>query len=830
MTANISANLFIRDVTAQDVEDANRYGGKASGLARMAAIGIPIPPAFVIGTAGFQHFRAHGGLSEELQAQVRGALRGLEIATGKAFGGDTNPLLVSVRSGAAISMPGMMDTVLNLGLTPHSALHLAGRAGGLDFALDSWLRFWRMFSEIVLGLDPAALLAAVDDAVRDARDAPTRASFAALQAAILGHIAANGEAASDDPFAQLMDAIAAVFRSWDSRRAKAYRQHHGIADDLGTAVTVQAMVFGNADENSGSGVAFTRNPNDGEKALYGEYLIGRQGEDLVAGTHTPIDLADPAGMDGALRDALIAHGGALEKLYQDAVDIEFTVESGQLYLLQVRAAKRTAAAAVRIAEALVAEGVITPAIALRRISVEQVRKLSRPAFEEAALAAAAVLAQGLGSSPGHAHGAAILDSDRAAEHAARGEAVILLRPTTSPQDIRGMIAAAGIVTAKGGALSHAAVVSRALDKPCIVGCETIEIDLAARCFTIDGRRFAEGDLVSVDGASGKVFEGSIALRAGGGQGASLRHVLGWADTVSGAAIWTASRSAEEILHAREHGVSGFGPVGLTDLIIGVDAIDELVRLTAEAGAAKPPPRVFEALSTLVERASRPAILAAQGLPLHIRLPRAGSERARRLIKNWVELPPNLFLPMGTLPYVRAILEGLSAAARAVHHREVVAVVAGITEPPEFEAFRKETSRIGVVGAGAKIQNLAALHMTRGLAAGGVPLWLDIGEIIRTAYGFPSEVQQAAAALDGYAAGGMIAANPYRHPAGFVMEPIAAALSGGDDAGRRMLGVDAAGDCPSELLAALYRFGVRHYAAAAARRDEIRLLLGQCEGG
>ena len=291
---------------------------------------------------------------------------------------------------------------------------------------------------------------------------------------------------------QLELAIGAVFRSWDSPRAKAYRQHHGISDDLGTAVTIQAMVFGNADRNSGSGVAFTRNPNDGTKALYGEYLVGRQGEDLVAGTVSPIDLSDPNGMDPTLRSGLIEIGAKLEALYRDAVDIEFTVESGRLYMLQVRPAKRTAPAAVRIAADLVAEGMIEPHEAMVRINAEQIRKLSRPSFDEAALSTARVLAQGLGSSPGHAHGAAMLDSDRATEAAAKGDAVVLVRPTTSPKDIRGMLSANGIVTATGGALSHAAVVSRALDKPCIVGCEAIDIDLARRTFSIARQDLSRG--------------------------------------------------------------------------------------------------------------------------------------------------------------------------------------------------------------------------------------------------------------------------------------------------------------------------------------------------
>jgi pyruvate,orthophosphate dikinase len=336
---------YVHDIADVDFDDARSFGGKATGLAKMARIGIPIPPAFVVGTNGFHHFRSQGGrVDADLMGEVDGALRRLENLSGKTFAGAEQPLLVSVRSGAAISMPGMMDTILNLGLDARSAHQLAQTTGKPEFAIDTWMRFWRMFTDTVLNLDPDELTASVAECAGRVRSAVTRDAFDALENAILTHIADSGEEASSDPHVQLERTIEAVFRSWDSARAKAYRAHHGIADDLGTAVTVQAMVFGNADARSGSGVAFTRNPNDGENSLYGEYLVGRQGEDLVSGTYTPIDLSDPQALEKPLRDALIRYGKKLEKLYRDAVDIEFTVEAGELYLLQVRPAKRTAAA------------------------------------------------------------------------------------------------------------------------------------------------------------------------------------------------------------------------------------------------------------------------------------------------------------------------------------------------------------------------------------------------------------------------------------------------------------------------------------------------------
>ena len=604
---------FVRDVADPEVADAQRYGGKASGLSRMLSAGVPAPPAFVIGADGFHHFRSNGGsIGQDMMSEVVNGLRRLEAATGRTFGGVDRPLLVSVRSGAAVSMPGMMDTILNLGLTTRSALAVAEGSGGPRFALDTWLRFWRMFHDTVLNLDPTELVEAVREAERAALAAPSLDTFDAFERAILAHAEEQGENVTADPMGQLELAIAAVFQSWDSPRAKAYRAHHGISDDLGTAVTIQAMVFGNADEDSGSGVAFTRNPNDGARTLYGEYLVGRQGEDLVAGTHRPIDLSDPNGMNSALRSGLIEIGARLEALYRDAVDIEFTVESCQLYMLQVRPAKRTAAAAVRIAADLTAEGVIDAQEALNRIAVEQIRKLSRPSFEETDLVAAKLLAQGLGSSPGHAHGAAILDSDRAAEAAAKGEDVILIRPTTSPKDIRGMLSAHGVVTATGGALSHAAVVSRALDKPCIVGCEAIGIDLASRTFTISGEIFREGDEISIDGGSGNIYAGALRLRAGGASRAALERLLDLADREFCSSVWIAPRSAAEAIDSSTQATPGLAVVRLTDLITSHGAIDAYARLISRLGEESGVLGLEHDIATIVRDFERTAIRGRTG--------------------------------------------------------------------------------------------------------------------------------------------------------------------------------------------------------------------------
>lgn len=817
---------FVRNVADPEVDDANRYGGKASGLSRMMAAGVPAPPAFVIGAEGFHHFRSNGQqVDAPMMSEVREALRRLEAATGRSFGGAERPLLVSVRSGAAISMPGMMDTILNLGLDARSALWMAQGPGGPGFALDTWLRFWRMFLDTVLNLDPTEFAEAARPAERHALADPSPATFEALEQTILAYVDEQGERVGADAEAQLELAIAAVFRSWDSPRAKAYRQHHGISDDLGTAVTVQSMVFGNADENSGSGVAFTRNPNDGTKALYGEYLIGRQGEDLVAGTHSPIDLSDPQGMDAELRSELIEIGDKLEALYRDAVDIEFTVESGRLYMLQVRPAKRTAAAAVRVASDLVVEGMIDTTEAVGRISVEQIRKLSRPAFDEAALATARVLARGLGSSPGHAHGAAMLDSDRAADMAASGEAVILVRPTTSPKDIRGMLAAGGVVTATGGALSHAAVVSRALDKPCVVGCETIRIDLARRTFTIDGEEFREGDEISVDGDGGKIYAGAVALRAGGASRTALDRLLEVADAESGASAWIAPRSATEAAESLTDPAAGMGVVRLTDLIMSHGSIDAYVRLISQLGGDSNASALQDQLAAIVRDACAPVLAAARDIPVHIRLSRLSSDRARRLIENWEEMPANLFLSLGSKSFFQALLRGLAEAAHAASHRRLTALIGNIVDGREAQRFASLAQEVGLA-SGALLQNAVSLSKAAEIASRCDTLWVDVMETIRTVYGFAAEVVHAEGTVDRYVTDGYLAANPFGHPETFLIDWLRSVAALSVSGSKTEVGVDLSGAFSPMIVARLRDMGFRRFATSPARRDELRLILAQ----
>ncbi len=477
-----SLGQWILGLDGGETPERGLIGGKAWSVARMQALGLNVPPAFVITTRACNAYLANGRTPAGLDEEIDAAIAWLEKRTERRFGASPRALLVSVRSGAPISMPGMMDTVLNLGITDATETALARESGDAAFARNTHRRFLDLYAHIVLRADPPAL----DDA----------ADPAAWRQAIAE---AAGAEVPTEPREQLQRAVLAVFDSWNSRRARRYRQHHGIADDLGTAVAVQAMVFGNLDALSGTGVLFSRNPSSGAPEPFGEYLARAQGEDVVSGKFTPRPLSQlQADLPQAHAD-LLAAARKLELAGREVQDIEFTIERGRLYLLQSRAAKLAPHAAARIAVDLVREGLIGEAEALRRVTPDQVRILLSPHIDEAALAGARELASGEGASPGVGIGIVVTDSDEAERRARAGEAVILARPTTSPDDLHGMIASRAVVTEQGGSTSHAAVVGRALGLPCVVGCGKGALDALT------------GALVTIDGRSGKVYAGALAI-------------------------------------------------------------------------------------------------------------------------------------------------------------------------------------------------------------------------------------------------------------------------------------------------------------------------------
>jgi pyruvate,orthophosphate dikinase len=477
-----SLGQWILGLDGGETPERGLIGGKAWSVARMQALGLDVPPAFVITTRACNAYLADGRAPDGLDAEIDAAIDWLEARTQRRFGEGPRALLVSVRSGAPISMPGMMDTVLNLGVTDATEAALAGESGDAAFARNTHRRFLDLYAHIVLRADPPAL----DEA----------ASPAAWRAAIAQ---ATGAEVPTEPREQLRRAVTAVFDSWNSRRARRYRQHHSIADDLGTAVTVQAMVFGNLDARSGTGVLFSRNPSTGAPEPYGEYLSRAQGEDVVSGKFTPKPLSQLEADLPQAHAELLAAARKLELAGRDVQDIEFTIERGRLYLLQSRVAKLAPHAAARIAVDLAREGLIGEADALRRVTPEQVRILLSPHIDEAALADARELACGEGASPGVGIGIVVTNSDEAERRAHAGEAVILARPTTSPDDLHGMIASRAVVTEQGGSTSHAAVVGRALGLPCVVGCGKGALESLG------------GALVTVDGRAGKIFAGALAV-------------------------------------------------------------------------------------------------------------------------------------------------------------------------------------------------------------------------------------------------------------------------------------------------------------------------------
>jgi pyruvate,orthophosphate dikinase len=554
-------------------------GGKGAGLAEMTNAGLPTPPGFTITTeACNDYFAAGKALPAGLWDDVLAAVKAVEQTTGKGFGDPKNPLLVSVRSGAKFSMPGMMDTVLNLGLNETTLQGLIAITGNERFGWDAYRRFINLFGRIVLNVPPRIAKAKDGSTVEydrfvDALDAAKEkhgkgAKDTDLDVEDLKKLVATykkivregvGREFPEDPNEQLDLAIKAVFASWFGKRANDYRNSQKIAHDLGTAVNVQTMVFGNMGTDSGTGVAFSRDVSTGEKVLFGEYLVNAQGEDVVAGIRTPSPISELAKDMPKAYAEFKKIAEKLEKHYRDVQDMEFTIERGRLYMLQTRIAKRTAAAAVKIAIDMVKEKIITPEEALARIEPAQVDQLLRDQFDPKARAAAAKMAKGLNASPGAAVGKAVFHADVAAAWVEKGQKVVLIREETSPDDFHGMAVAQGILTAKGGATSHAAVVARQIGKPCVAGCAELHVDYATKTATANGITVKEGDWISLDGSTGEVFAGALpTVSARYEDQKDLQKVLEWADKVRKLQIWTNADKPEEAAQARSYGAQGIG--------------------------------------------------------------------------------------------------------------------------------------------------------------------------------------------------------------------------------------------------------------------------------
>jgi pyruvate,orthophosphate dikinase len=543
-------------------------GGKGAGLAEMTHAGLPTPPGFTITTEACNDYFANGEqLPEGLWQDVLEAMREVEARSGKGFGDPSNPLLVSVRSGAKFSMPGMMDTVLNLGLNEETLHGLIALSGNERFGWDAYRRFIGMFGRIVMDVKADRFdepLEARKHAIGpDAKD--TDLTVDDLKALVDEYKRVvredTGRDFPTDPNEQLDLAIKAVFASWFGKRANDYRNSQKIAHDLGTAVNVVTMVFGNMGDDSGTGVAFTRNTFDGTKELYGEYLTNAQGEDVVAGIRTPEKISTLKQAMPEAYDEFVRIGNQLETHYRDVQDLEFTIEKGRLYMLQTRIAKRTAAAAVKIAVQMVDEGVITKREAVERIEPAQVDQLLRATFDQSAIKGATKIVNGLNASPGAAVGRAVFDADTAVEWVERGEPVILVRIETSPDDFHGMAVSQGIITARGGATSHAAVVARQIGKPCVAGSSDLLVDYGTKSAVcnVTATRFAEGDWVSLDGSSGALYLGALAtVEARFEDQPELQQILGWADEIRRMGVWTNADKPEEAEQARRYGAQGIG--------------------------------------------------------------------------------------------------------------------------------------------------------------------------------------------------------------------------------------------------------------------------------
>ena len=647
-------------------------GGKGANLAEMTNAGMPVPQGFTISTeACTQYYNDGRQINDEIMNQIYQYIGKMEEVVGKKFGDSQNPLLVSVRSGSRASMPGMMDTILNLGLNDEVVEGLAKLTGNPRFAYDSYRRFVQMFSDVVMEMSKTYF----DNIIEEMKEAKGVKLDVELDADDLKALVVKfkslykekmGSDFPTDPKVQLIEAVKAVFRSWDNPRANVYRRMNEIPYDWGTAVNVQSMVFGNSGENSGTGVAFTRDPSTGENQLMGEYLINAQGEDVVAGIRTPSPISHLKEQMPEVYDQFVDIAGKLEKHYRDMQDMEFTIENGKLYMLQTRNGKRTAQAALKIAVDLVDEGMITEEEAVLRVEPQQLDSLLHPQFDSAALKAASAIGKGLPASPGAACGQVVFTAEDAKEAVESGKMpkVILVRLETSPEDIEGMVAAQGILTVRGGMTSHAAVVARGMGTCCVSGCGEISVDYDAKCFTLAGKTYKEGDWVSLDGSTGNIYGEAIPTVAASISG-DFGRFMGWADSYRKLQVWTNADNPRDAKQGVDFGCEGIGLCRTEHMFFEADrikAVREMIVATSiearKAALAKIEPyqqNDFEEMYRIM--GDRTMTIRYLDPPLHEFLPTKEEDIA--------ELAKELDMPVADL---EAVIEGLHEFNPMMGHR------------------------------------------------------------------------------------------------------------------------------------------------------------------
>lgn len=638
----------------------NLLGGKGAGSAEMTKAGMPVPPGFTITTeACLAYFANDKNVPEELPDQIRDSLATIENQTGRGFGNDSNPLLVSVRSGARASMPGMMDTVLNLGLNAKTLQGLATHTGDNRFAWDSYRRFIQGYGSIVLGVESHQFEELITEhKLKLGKTGDTELTAEEWESLVTDFKALVKTETNldfpDSPHEQLMGAVRAVFDSWYGKRAMDYRAANNLPHDWGTAVNVQMMVFGNMGANSGTGVAFTRDSITGEKVLFGEYLLNAQGEDVVAGVRTPQKIQTLQEIMPDVYDQFLAYATQLENYYKEMQDLEFTIESGDLFMLQTRAGKRSPRAAVKIAVDMVAEGLIDKTTALERVEAEQVNAVLHPQVDPAA--DIAPVATGLNASPGAASGQAIFTADEADELGRSGQAVILVRPETSPDDFHGMVASKAILTARGGATSHAAIVARQLGLPAVVGCEDIKVDLKTQSFQVGRVTVNQGDLITVDGTTGNIILGEAPLIKGEITD-ELETLLQWADSSRKLDVWANADTPEEALLARNNGATGIGLCRTEHMFREGDRlpiVQEMILAADETGRRSSLDQLLP-----IQRSDFKGILKAMhGLPVIIRL-----------------LDPPLHEFLHSVHEIESDLDGLRAAGKLEELKEAERMLA-----------------------------------------------------------------------------------------------------------------------------------------------------------